>query len=223
MKRFVSTALVVVLLLGLGTLAVLARGGGDILTPADSVVSAAAPDAPMAVIPKWNAIAMTLDSTASIPNAQGLANNISGTQQLLRWDASIQNFEYYIPGGGGGSNFNTKVGEPYLVLVDNTAPMTFSIVGDVPPPSGQQGAVKFGLFGGSPCKWNHITLPLDKSSIASAQDLAAAIGGVQQLLVWDASIQNFDYYVPGGGGGNNFATKIGYPYWVCMSASKDWP
>ena len=42
MKRLLSTALAVALLLSLGALAVLARGGGDILTPADSVVSAAA-------------------------------------------------------------------------------------------------------------------------------------------------------------------------------------
>ena len=55
MKRLLSTALAVALLLGLGALAVLARGGGDILTPADNVVAAAAqpqtaaaPDAPMA-------------------------------------------------------------------------------------------------------------------------------------------------------------------------------
>ena len=227
MKRLLSTALAVTLLLGLGALAVLARGGGGILTPPDNAVAAAAQPqtaaAPMTGNPKWNAIAMALDSTATIPNAQGLANAISGTQQLLRWDASIQNFDYYIPGGGGGTDFNTKVGEPYLVLVDNNAPPTFSLVGNVPPMSGQAGAVQFSLIGGSPCQWNYITLPLDKGSIAYAQNLADAIGGVQQMLVWDAAIQNFDYYVPGGGGGTNFPIKIGYPYWVCMSASKNWP
>ena len=42
MKRLISTALAIALLLGLGALAVLARGGGDILTPAGSVVAAAA-------------------------------------------------------------------------------------------------------------------------------------------------------------------------------------
>ena len=42
MKRLVSTALAVALLLGLGALAVLARGGGEILSPADNAVAAAA-------------------------------------------------------------------------------------------------------------------------------------------------------------------------------------
>ena len=55
MKRILSTILAVALLLGLGALAVLARGGGDILTPiraapvalaAAQPQTAAAPDAP---------------------------------------------------------------------------------------------------------------------------------------------------------------------------------
>ena len=46
MKRTLSTILAVALLLGLGALAVLARGGGDILTPVRvaPVALAAAPD-----------------------------------------------------------------------------------------------------------------------------------------------------------------------------------
>ena len=42
MKHLVSTVLVVALLLGLGALAVLARGGGAILAPAGNAVAAAA-------------------------------------------------------------------------------------------------------------------------------------------------------------------------------------
>jgi hypothetical protein len=67
MKRLLSTALAVALLLGFGALAVLARGGGDILTPADNAVAAAAqaqtaaaPDAP-AVTYKYNDVALVLD------------------------------------------------------------------------------------------------------------------------------------------------------------------
>ena len=69
MKRTLSTILAVALLLGLGTLAVLARGGGDILTPvrAASVAlaaaqpqTAAAPDAP-AASSNYNVIALPLD------------------------------------------------------------------------------------------------------------------------------------------------------------------
>ena len=58
MKRILSTTLAVALLLGLGALAVLARGGGDILTPvraAPVALAAAQPQtaaAPDAGVPK---------------------------------------------------------------------------------------------------------------------------------------------------------------------------
>jgi len=229
MKRLLSAIAAVMLLLGLGAIVVLALPDANTAPAAVVPVAvAAAPSGPEALAApnaafNWNAIAMALDARSTLPNAQALADAIPGAQQLLRWDASIQNFDYYIPGGGGGNNFNTTVGEPYLVLVDNTASNVFSMVGDVPPQSGQSGAVQFNLVGGSPCQWNYISVPLDKSNILDAQDLADAIGDVEQILVWDASIQNFDYYIPGGGGGNNFATQIGYPYWVCIGQSKVWP
>ena len=70
MKRLLSTALAVALLLSLGALAVLARGGGDILTPADSVVSAAAqPQTPprrTQTAPKYNSIALPLKMATTL-------------------------------------------------------------------------------------------------------------------------------------------------------------
>ena len=246
MKRLVSTVLAIALLLGLGALAVLARGGGDILTPADNVVAAAAqpqtaaaPDAPPPG-PKWNAIAMALSSTPPIANAQALADAIPGTQQLLTWDSTLQAFDFYVPDpiveDGWGNNFELTVGMPVMVQV-GTTPGTFSLVGNVPPKTGNLGAVQFSLVGGTPCKWNFISLPLDQDSITNAQQLADAIdvkigGGidhVEQLLLWDATstVQAFDFYVPDpiveDGWGNNFETKIGYPYLVCVNASAVWP
>ena len=169
MKRFLSTALAVTLLLSLGALAVLARGGGDILAPGDNVVSAAAQPqaaaAPMLDGPKWNAIAMALESTPAIADAQALADAIPGTQQLLTWDTTIQAFDFYIPDPvypeGLGNKFNLTVGQPVMVQVDSSASTTFSLVGNVPPQSGNSGAVQFSLVGGTPCKWNFISLPLD--------------------------------------------------------------
>jgi hypothetical protein len=253
MKRTLSTILAVTLLLGLGALAVLARGGGDILTPvraapvalaAAQPQTAAAPDAP-ATGPNWNAIAMALDSISTIPNAQALADAIPGTQQLLTWDKAAQAFDFYVPypvvpdPDGLGNNFDLTVGMPVMVQVDSSASKTFSLVGDVPPQTGNSGAVQFSLVGGTPCQWNFISLPLDQGSITKAQQLADAINAkigdgnahVEQLLVWDATstVQAFDFYVPypvvpdPDGLGNNFDTYIGYPYLVCVNTSTSWP
>ena len=100
MKRLLSTALAVALLLGLGALAVLAHGGGDILTPADKVVAAApqpqtaaAPDAPMASI--YNDVALPLNVQSQFTSLgltfdyAGLANFVSGAQQVLEWDTTL--------------------------------------------------------------------------------------------------------------------------------------
>lgn len=172
---------------------------------------------------KWNAIAMALDSTATISSAQTLAAAVTGAQQVLRWNAGIQNFEYFVAGSGAGTNFSTSVGESYFLLLDSSASTSLSLVGPVPPATGNPGAVQFSIVGGSPCKWNHISLPLDHSNLASAQELANDIEDVEQVLRWNATIQNFEYYVVSSGSGSNFATSIGRPYWVCAAQSKNWP
>jgi hypothetical protein len=241
MKRFVSTALTVALLLGLGILAMLARGGGALLPPTRTVpVALAAPQtaaAPDATIPgpKWNAIAIALNTTPAIPNAQALAEAITGTQRLLMWDKNAQAFDFYVPDpvveGGWGNNFDLSVGMPVMVQVDSSAPGVFSMVGNVPPKTGETGAVQWTLVGGSPCKWNFISIPFDRSGVTTAQQLADAIGRgkVERLLVWDASanVQAFDFYVPdpivADGWGNNFDVKIGYPYLVCLNTGTVWP
>jgi hypothetical protein len=238
MKRFVSTALVVVLLLGLGTLAVLARGGGDILTPAGNVAAAqsqtaAAPDAG---ISKYNAISLPLAGTQQFASydAKGLAALIgkAAVDQVLHWNPDQQIWDAYNPNGGfdgngSGTNFSLALNGVYFLLVNSgLTGTTLSFIGDVPA----AGSVQYGLVGGSPCKWNTITLPLDQSGIADAKALGIAIGKsiVTQELHWNAGIQNWDPWSPSGGfdgngSGTNFATQIGYPYLVCLTENKSWP
>ncbi len=172
---------------------------------------------------KWNAISMALDNTSAISDAQALAATTSGAEQVLKWNASIQNFEYYVVSSGAGTNFPMVVGEPYLLLVGNSAPSTFTLVGTVPPITGSAGAVEFSLIGGTPCKWSYISLPLDHNSISSAQELASDIADIEQVLRWNATIQNFEYYIVSSGAGTNFQTGVGQSYWVCSSQSKTWP
>ena len=196
---------------------VLASAGGA------RAVSAAGLGEVAAGTAKWNAIALAMDNTSAISNAQALASAISGTEQILKWNAGIQNFEYYVVSSGAGTNFSMVVGEPYLLLMNNTAPSTFSLVGSVPPATGSSGAVEFSIIGGTSCKWNHISLPLDHGSISNAQELASDIGNVEQVLRWNATIQNFEYYVVSSGAGTNFQTGVGQPFWICSSQSKIWP
>jgi hypothetical protein len=89
------------------------------------------------------------------------------------------------------------------------------------------------MAGGSPCQWNHLSLPLELGAVTNAQQLAEAIrgtddGAVEQVLRWDGAIQNFIYWVPapvGGadGLGTNFPTAIGSDTFVCLSREITWP
>jgi hypothetical protein len=229
MKRTLSTILAVALLLGLGTLAVLARGGGDILTPADNVVAAAAQPqtaaAPDAGGPKYNAIALALDNGKHLAStlAADITATASGTTgatalQVLKWDPDT-GYVVWDPTDPLSEDFAIDVGDPVLVLVQGTAATnTYSLVGDVPP----QGSVQFSLSGGTPCKYNFISIPLDKGSIALASGLASNIADVTQVLYWDPT-GGYTVWDPTDPLSEDFAVKIGYPYLVCMTASKTWP
>jgi hypothetical protein len=230
MKRILSTILAVALLLGLGALAVLARGGGDILTPADNVVAAALQPqtaaAPVVGGPKYNAIALALDNGKHL--ASTLAADINAPSgalalQVLKWDPN-NGYTIYDPLDDPPEDFAILVGDPVFVLMQGTSAKTYSIVGDVPA----EGSVSFALVGNSTsCKYNFISLPLDQGSIKTAGQLASAIngvspiGGVSQVLAWDptAGYTIYDPNTPE----EDFSVQIGYPYFVCMTISKTWP
>ena len=239
MKRLVSTALAVALLLGLGVLAVLARGGGDILSPADNAVAAAAqpqtaaaaPDAP-AVVGKYNMLGVPL-IVSSITNETSLAayiqNNTSTTvARILKWDPSLNGvggYLSYIPGDEESSRFPIWAGDAFWLLSVGSGTPVLSYVGDVPA----EHSVTFDLVGSTPnCRYNMITVPLDKGTITNETQLADDIGAsdVARILYWDPVLNGtggYLSYVPGDGESSRFAVKIGYPYWVCMKTSKPWP
>jgi hypothetical protein len=240
MKRFVSTALVVVLLLGLGTLAVLARGGGDILTPAGNVVAAAAqsqtaaaPDAPLSS--KYNMIALPLNvqttwanSNPVIPfTSQGLAQyvGLSSVEQVLHWDPALQAYDQWFPAGGYGfvggsvvtSPWSLVTGNVYRLLLNNTnsSLTVVSFVGDVPPAN----SIKFTLKGAAACQYNEISVPLEQAALTDATALANSMGGntnVSQVLRWDASLQAYDQWFPAGGYGFVGGSVVTTPWSVSI-------
>lgn len=236
MKRVLSTGLAILLLLGLGTLAVLARpGGSDVLTSPGFAPAAPFPQAGGNVpavasaalgSQKYSVIAMPLDARQQFAdagltfNADGLAGLIgSGVHQVLRWEAAAQLFQARLP-GVDGVNFDLEVGGVYWVLLDNTADDVVSFVGDVPAVD----AISYDMLGGSPCRYNTFMVPLDQyqAGITNADQLAAAIGNVEQVLMWDAQSQLYKARLPGVDG-VNFPVKIGYPYLVCLRQNTSWP
>lgn len=253
MKRAVSTALAVALLLGLGALAVLALPGAySALAP---TASAAAPGAFQSMAPavtagiaRYNVIGMPLGAAAQFASlglgfdADGLADLIGpSVTQILRWNASRQDFDSWDPVNNDGyangnpitSPFQLTVGEAYWVLVDSAAPDVVSFVGDVP----LAGSVKFTLVGASAgCAYNQVTIPLEQSGLSDADLLADSISlaEVAQVLRWNAVRQDFDSWDPANNEGyvggdpvtTPWAVRLGYPYMVCLNAGVNghtWP
>lgn len=227
-KRLGSTIMFAGILLLLGAAAFVAwpADGGRLLASdplADAGAASQLVEA-QAAATKYNAIAMSLDATSTITNAQALADAIAGSTSILRWNPATQSFEFWIPSAQLGNNFSTTVGTPYFVEVDNTNPGTFTLVGDVPPQSGQPGAVQFSLVGGASCQYNFITLPLDfGATVTKASELATAVGDVESLLRWNSTTQSFEFYIVGPQIGTDFPVSAGYPYWLCMNQAKTWP
>ncbi len=203
-------------------------GRADIAAQPNPIVDAGSAPAAQAQSPaaeNWNELAIPLNASSTITNAQSLADSIPGTVQVLKWNVAGQSFQFYFPDIGFGDNFSVQTGEAFFVQVNNTAANTFTVVGDVPPQSGQPGAVEFNLTGNSTaCKWNHISIPLDQgANFSDAATLSTNIGNVEQLLSWDPAAQNFKFYFPEISFGDNFNVATGYPYFVCMKTSKNWP
>jgi len=175
---------------------------------------------------RYNVIALPLNVTAQLPNAVALVNYVgSSVQQVLHWDPITQSYEYWLPQVGIGDNFALRVGEVYWVQVDSTAPSVVSFVGGVPP----QNTVQFDLVGDEQaCLFNEISLPLDQTEIVSATALVGALGGtanVEQALHWRADVHTFAFWLPEIDFGVDFATRVGYPYHVCLTSGAPvvWP
>lgn len=231
MGRVLSTIVAVVLLLGLGALAVLALPGAGAPMTASSAAAAplaAEPDAPAApaALENYNLIALPLDSQAQFTaagatwDAKGLAQFIgTGVTQVLRWDSSV-GFQIWYPLTNRGTNFPLVVSGTYFVLLDSNATSNVvSFVGGVP----NMGSVQYDLVGGTPCVYNSFMVPLDQSAITSETLLGQALVNAEQVLSWDANSQNWLIWYPATGRGSTFPVKVGYPYFACMAANKTWP
>ena len=230
MKRILSTAAFLILIVAIAAMAVYALNGVGAAAPAvvPGSASVTAPASEPAATNKYNFIAMPLDASDSITpfKASGLATYHGGSvKKVTKWDASSQTYQSYTPGVSPPSDdFDLEVGGAYFLLLDSTSSGVLSLVGDVP----EQGSVSFALVAGtaSDCAYNALSLPLDQDSITNAQELASAITGTKKVTRWDATSQTYASYTPGvSPPSDNFDAAIGYPYFVCVdnTAPAQWP
>ncbi len=242
MKRVLSTGLAIVLLIGLGTLAVLARpGGGDLLAPAKAAplglaaraapLDLAAPAAPQTGV-KWTNIAMplevsgvtTADGVAAYINANTIPASAAGSiTRVAKWSASGQGLIIRNVGDPFEQDWLVYTGDWLLVAADATSAteFTFAWVGNVPEP----GYRSYGIVANG---WTGIMLPLDTdtATVQMADDLAAAIddtGHITRVARWDKEGQGLVIRNVGDPFEEDFAVHIGYPYLIYSTLAMNWP
>lgn len=229
MRRVLSVVVAVTLLLGLGALAVMALPPATASLAVVPSVSAAQPEAPAAT-ENYNMIAMPLDATNQFTSAgltydqAGLGTLVgNGVQQVLKWNAPTQSYLIWYPPASFGDTFPLETGQAYWLLLDSAASDIVSFVGDVPA----QGSVHFNLTRatGAECAINNISLPLDRADITTPQQLATAVGDVEQVLEWNAATQSYSIWYVDPNFGDPITMKIGYPYLLCLKSTgvTTWP
>ncbi len=216
MKRFVSTALAVFLLLGLAALAVLARPNDAASVTTERVDSVAlqtatsstaasapvalqpltAPAAPAAGSSKFNWLALPL-SVTGLNSASDLKTHLETNSSapvtvssVQQWNSVGQNYQTYTTIPFPSGNFSLTVGGVYRISISGNSgiSLTWSMVGDVPA----TGTFTYTLRETAGPDFNWIMLPLDRGSLTMASQLKTDIEAHSQPPVTVLSVQQWN-------------------------------
>lgn len=149
--------------------------------------------------PIWNFIGIPYGLEL---NASSLFEKISGCTMILLWNASLQDFYIYLP---GTPDFDVS-GRVILVGVTNYSIISFPANSSIFP--------YVSLYPG----WNFLIWLREKP--ITAEEIYENITGCTIVLKWNASIQDFDLYVPGSP--NNFVIRKGEGFLVAVTEESVW-
>ncbi|MFQ5399781.1 MAG: choice-of-anchor Q domain-containing protein [Anaerolineae bacterium] len=173
------------------------------------------------------ALRLTLISvplTGTIPaTADDLAHYIDpngSVKKVARWNKNTGSWIVRTVGANFGTpNFPVQLGDVLMIGADTTAPDSFPWVGDVPA----SGQIQYNL---TKQAVNFISIPLNEATnfTMTAEGLAADIGGVRAVAMWDASQQKWVVRQIGVSG-TNFTVVPGRPYAIMTTnaAPPVWP
>jgi len=171
----------------------------------------------------YNYLSLPLENE-TINSARDLAEQIGEVEALLKLEHATNGFSrFYLPAISYGDNFATAHGMPVLVSLNPSAAPRWFYTGSVPP----AGSVQFVLNkDASGTRYNEIILPLDRSDITTADQLAREIGGVEAVLKIDPETNGFSvFWLPEIQYGANFEIEPGEPVLIGVNASAPdvWP
>jgi hypothetical protein len=145
----------------------------------------------------------------------------SSVKQVKLYKSDTQSYLTHIV-GFPLTDFDLSTGMFIFLVTDTTAPPSFALVGNVPDP----GSVWFNLEGGSPTRFNYLSLPLDQGSLTMASSIVNDIGAayVVRLEAYRIDTQSYQSYYPGFPV-TDFPVVIGEPFVLRLRAGAPsiWP
>jgi len=172
--------------------------------------------------PIYNYLSLPLiDDTYA--DAKTLAEKIGGLDAVLKLNKDTNAYTtYYLPSIHFGDNFSLSAGMPVLVSANKNAPDTWFYTGAVPG----AGTLQFRLNHDENGTYNEIILPLDRTDITTADQLAKDIGGVDVVLKIDPETNSFSsFWLPAINFGDNFTIQPGEPVLINVNTNAPdvWP
>ncbi|MDZ7263070.1 MAG: FG-GAP-like repeat-containing protein [candidate division KSB1 bacterium] len=162
-----------------------------------------------------NEIVLILDTRNSsnpITSAEQLAQAIPNCSDVYYWGADGQGTVGHVK-GLPFNDFPVHPGYPYIVNV--TADGVWSLAGAYVDTS-------FSLLTTDGTDINQIGVPLSKASLTTAEQLGQDIPGCTDVYQWGADGQGTIGHVVGLPF-NDFPVRVGYPYYVNVTAPTIWP
>jgi len=153
----------------------------------------------------WNLITVPVEN---VMMASDLAENITGSIMISRFDSVNQTYKTYIVGGPPGFDFPVVDGYGYFVLVDQNSTLSMSgyRIDSVSVPL----SIGWNMIG-----WYH-------SSDTTASSLSENVTGCIMVSWFDPISQSFKTYIVGGPPGFDFTITPGMGLFVLVDESSVW-
>ncbi len=168
---------------------------------------------------QYNYISMPL-TLAGVNNAATLTQSIPGIEAVYQLDPNTNRFSrYFLADVQFGDTIPLQAGMPVLISVNESGTGEWFYTGQVPEHMNTQ----FQLNKSHAVSYNELIVPMDRTDISSADDLAKAIGGgVLAVYKIDAESNSFGtFWIPSTKAGDNFKLEPGDP--VLISVTTDAP
>lgn len=167
-----------------------------------------------------NVISLPFILTDNLQKCSDLAAYIETADLISKWNAELQKYEDFIPVRTELNDFDLKTGEAYFVSVNQNTVIT--LTGRIP----KEDEVIYSLaYNGDTeeTSFNMLVIPLERTDLEMASDLAAELQYVELISEWNPKTQTYRNFVPDLPDLNNFEIKPGKAYFISITNDFNWP